>query len=133
MNNNDHLTTKPLPGLIKGIAIPASVGMFFHTMYNVVDTYFGGLISTEALASLSLSFPVFFIIIAMGTGISTGASALISNALGAKNENQAMRYAAQFFLLYSQVVYLAVYQMDLALYFIGFAIEVFSVFIPRYS
>ncbi|MEA3232789.1 MAG: hypothetical protein U9Q05_13625, partial [Thermodesulfobacteriota bacterium] len=42
------------------LAVPASIGMFFNTMFNVVDTYFSGLISTEAIAALSLSFPVFF-------------------------------------------------------------------------
>lgn len=64
-------------------------------MYNVVDTYFGGLISTSALAALSLSFPVFFIIIAFGMGISTGATALIANALGEKNAEKARIYALQ--------------------------------------
>ena len=53
-----QLTTQPIPGLVRKIAVPASVGLFFHTMYNVVDTYFAGLISTQALASLSLSMPV---------------------------------------------------------------------------
>lgn len=77
------------------IALPASIGFFFNTMYNVVDTYFGGLVSTDALAALSLSFPVFFIIIALGSGISTGATALIANALGAKNEKEAKIYAIQ--------------------------------------
>lgn len=64
-------------------------------MFNVVDTYFAGLVSTEALAALSLSFPVFFIIISMASGISTGATALISNALGSKNNELAERYASQ--------------------------------------
>jgi putative MATE family efflux protein len=36
--------------------VPASVGFFFNTMFNVVDTYFAGVISTQALAALSLSF-----------------------------------------------------------------------------
>jgi len=80
---------------IRLIAIPASVGFFFNTMYNAVDTYFGGLVSTDALAALSLSFPVFFIIIALGVGISTGASALIANAVGAKDEVEARVYASQ--------------------------------------
>lgn len=33
------------------MAVPASVGYFFNTMYNLVDTYFGGQISTEGLAA----------------------------------------------------------------------------------
>ena len=95
MANEKRLTTGPIPALIKRLAIPASVGFFFNTMYNVVDTYFGGLISTEALAALSLSFPVFFIIISMGTGVSNGATALIATAVGAEDDETAKKLAAQ--------------------------------------
>ncbi|HPR52904.1 MAG TPA: MATE family efflux transporter, partial [Deltaproteobacteria bacterium] len=83
MRDDYDLTTRPVPGLIRKIAIPASVGFFFNTMFNVVDTFYGGLISTQVLASLSLSFPLFFLIIAIGSGIATGATALIANAYGA--------------------------------------------------
>lgn len=31
------LTTDPIPQLIWRIALPMSVGMFFNTMFNVVD------------------------------------------------------------------------------------------------
>ena len=95
MQKDNGLTTKPIPGLIAQLAIPASIGMFFNTMYNVVDTYFSGLISTEAIAALSLSFPVFFVILAIGFGISTGTTALIANALGAGDEEKARLYAVQ--------------------------------------
>ncbi len=95
MTTENRLTTQPIPSLIRRIGIPASIGYFFHTMFNVVDTYFGGLISTQALASLSLSFPVFFMIIAMGTGISSGTTALIANALGAGEEEEARVLAIQ--------------------------------------
>jgi putative MATE family efflux protein len=64
-------------------------------MFNVVDTFFGGLISTQTLAALSLSFPVFFVIIAMASGFSTGTTALIGNALGAGNRNEARLFGIQ--------------------------------------
>ena len=95
MSEPNPLTTAPIPKLIRTIAIPACIGFFFNTMYNVVDTYFGGLHSTEALAALSLSFPVFFIFIAIGSGISGGLTALIANALGAGSREKASRYIAQ--------------------------------------
>jgi putative MATE family efflux protein len=95
MTTENQLTTQPISGLIRRIGIPASIGYLFHTLFNVVDTYFGGLISTQALASLSLSFPVFFIIIAMGTGLSSGTTALIANALGAGNKEEARVLAVQ--------------------------------------
>ncbi len=95
MKENNGLTTAPIPGLVRMIAIPASIGFFFNTMYNVVDTFYAGLVSTTAIAALALSFPVFFVIIAMGSGISTGASALIATELGAGREDQAKRYVSQ--------------------------------------
>ncbi len=93
--HDDHLTTAPIPGLIKSIALPASIGFFFNTMFNVVDTFYGGLYSTDALAALSLSFPIFFIIIAFGTGLSTGTTALIGHAWGAGRKEEAKHYALQ--------------------------------------
>lgn len=89
------LTTAPIPGLIRALAIPASLGFFFNTMFNVVDTYFGGRISTQALAALSLSFPVFFLIIAVVNGVSTGVTALIGTALGAEKREEARTLAMQ--------------------------------------
>jgi putative MATE family efflux protein len=95
MSKEYDLLTEPIPKLIRQIAIPTSIGYFFNTMFNVVDTYYGGKVSTEALAALSLSFPVFFLIIAVGAGISTGATALIGHALGAGDRAEAEHLAAQ--------------------------------------
>ena len=89
------LTTAPIPALIAKLAVPASVGFFFNTMFNVVDTFFGGMISTQTQAALSLSFPVFFIIIALGSGLSYGATAVIANALGAGRDQDARVLSSQ--------------------------------------
>jgi Na+-driven multidrug efflux pump len=64
MIKDNNLSTGSIPRLIAKLAIPASIGYFFNTMYKIVDTFFGGLISTQVLAALSLSLPIFFIIIA---------------------------------------------------------------------
>jgi putative MATE family efflux protein len=94
----DDLTTAPIPGLVLRIAAPASVGYFFHTMFNVVDTAWAGQVpgmSTPALAALAASFPVFFMIIALGGGLATGATALLATALGAGDRAAARRLALQ--------------------------------------
>ncbi len=92
---NNQLTRGSIPKIIRKMAVPASVGFFFNTMYNVVDTFFGGKISGEALAALSLSFVPFFLIIAVGTGLATGATALISNSIGARKLKEARTHAFQ--------------------------------------
>lgn len=110
---NTDLTTAPIPRLIRRLAIPASVGFLFNTLYNVVDTFWAGRYSTDALAALSLSFPIFFLMLAMGMGFSTGATALMGNALGAGDRRGAARIASQ-----GQILSLLVATMIMA---IGYA------------
>jgi len=90
-----QLTTDPIPRLVRALAVPASIGFFFNTMFNVVDTWWAGHISTHAQAALSLSFPVFFILIATGSGLAQGSTALIAHALGSGNLPRARHLAAQ--------------------------------------
>ena len=91
--NSQTLTTQSIPTLIKQLAIPASIGMFFNTMYNVVDTFYAGLISTQAISALTLSFMIFFLIIGFGYGFSSAITALLGNALGKKRYKLASIYA----------------------------------------
>ena len=91
--NSQTLTTQSIPTLIKQLAIPASTGMFFNTMYNVVDTFYAGLISTQAISALTLSFMIFFLIIGFGYGFSSAITALLGNAFGKKKYKLATIYA----------------------------------------
>ncbi|MBT4386206.1 MAG: MATE family efflux transporter, partial [Betaproteobacteria bacterium] len=59
---SEPLSEGSIPNHIRNIALPMSIGFFFNTMYNVVDSFYAGRVSTSALAALALSFPVFFII-----------------------------------------------------------------------
>ncbi len=75
------------------LAVPAVVGYFFQTMFNVTDTFFAGQISTQALAALSLSASVFFMVLAIGIGMSEAVTSLVGNALGEKNISKAQHIA----------------------------------------
>ena len=94
MKNKD-LTTGSIPLHVRDLALPSSIGLFFHTMYNNVDTYYAGQESTTALAAVGLSFPVFLLVIAASSGLSRGAAGLISNAIGAGQGSDQKRYTAQ--------------------------------------
>lgn len=93
MSKTNHLIKDDIPTLIKQLAIPASTGMFFNTMYNVVDTFYAGLISSQAVSALTLSFMIFFLIIGFGYGFSSAITALLGNAFGKKREKLASIYA----------------------------------------
>ncbi len=103
---NIDLTQDDIATQIKKLAVPASVGFFFHTMYNVTDTYFAGQISTQALSALTLSFSIFFMMIAFAGGMSEAVTALVGNALGEKDEERAFHIAlnALLFAIFLSVV-----------------------------
>ena len=94
-----NLIEDPIIQLFIRIAVPSSIGTVFMTLYNVVDTYFAGKISAEALAALAQTFPLYFIIIALGVGLSIGTTSLIANALGEKKTKKASYYLAQSIIL----------------------------------
>lgn len=89
------LTSGSIPGHVRALAIPSAIGLVFQTMYNVVDSFYAGQISTTALAALGLSFPVFLLVIATSGGLSRGSSALIANAIGAGDLHRQQQYTRQ--------------------------------------
>ena len=93
--SKQQLTTGSIPKHIADMAVPASIGLFFQTMYNVVDSYYAGQISTSALAAMGLSFPVFLMVIAASSGLSRAAAALIANTIGADDADKQQLYTSQ--------------------------------------
>jgi len=89
------LTKDPIWFLLRKVTIPASVGSLFQTFYNLVDTWFAGQISAEAIGAIAKSFPIYFTIIAVGVGIGTATKAMIGNAIGEKKERVASTFIAQ--------------------------------------
>ena len=87
-----NLLKDNIPDLVKKLAIPASVGTLFQTFYNIVDTFFAGKISPEALSALSKSFPIYFIIIATSIGVSVAGTSLIGNSIGENNKKNILYY-----------------------------------------
>ena len=107
MEEKLNLTSNPIGRLLKQIAIPASIGSLFQTLFNLVDTFFAGKISSEALAALAKSFPLYFLIISAGIGIVAGCNSLIANCLGARNKMAASIYSYNtlvFAVLFSMVI-----------------------------
>lgn len=93
------LISEDIPKLIRKIGVPVGIGVLFNSLFQIVDTYFAGTLSKEALAALALSFPIYFIIIGLASGLGTGASALVGNALGAGRHGEAAQVLAQGLIL----------------------------------
>ncbi len=103
MSKSIKLTKDPIWTLLRKVTIPASVGSLFQTFYNLVDTWFAGKISAEAIGAIAKSFPIYFTIIAVGVGIGAATNALIGNSIGEKKQRVASLYIAQS-LIFALVV-----------------------------
>ena len=93
MKKNLNLTSSPILKLLRQIAIPSMTGSMFQTLFNLVDTFYAGRISPDALAALAKAFPLYFIIISAGIGIVAGCNSLIANSLGSNNRVAASIYS----------------------------------------
>ena len=100
-----------IPILVRKLALPAMVGMLFQTLYNIVDTFYAGMISPEALAALSKSFPIYFIIVASSIGVTVAGTSLIGNSIGEKNIKNILNY-------FTHIIYFAIL-LSLIISFIG--------------
>lgn len=91
----DDLTTGSMAGHFRSLAVPAAFGMLFATLYNVVDVYYAGRLSTDAQAGLAIGYQAFFILMALAFGLGSALSALVSNAKGSKDNSQTRRLISQ--------------------------------------
>ena len=100
------LTKDPIWELLRKVTIPASVGSLFQTFYNLVDTWFAGRISAEAIGAIAKSFPIYFVIIAVGVGIGAATNSCIGNLIGKKKMDKASLLIAQsvIFALMTSIV-----------------------------
>lgn len=89
------LTSGPISGHFRTLAVPAAMGMLFSTLYNVVDVYFAGQISTDAQAGMAIGFQAFFIMMSMGFGIGSAMGALVGNARGRKDDAESRQFIMQ--------------------------------------
>ena len=100
-----------IPSLVRKLAVPASVGTLFQTLYNIVDTFFAGKISPEALSALSKSFPIYFILVATSIGVTIAGTSLIGNSIGENDKKKVLYY-------FSNTIYFGVF-ISIIITFLG--------------
>lgn len=97
--NENRLGVEPILPLLIKLSIPSIVSMTIQALYNVVDSIYVGRLSTDALSSLSLAFPLQMILISIAVGTGVGTSSLISRLLGQGKKEKASNAAEHVLLL----------------------------------
>ena len=80
-------------------SLPILVGNLFQQLYNVADSVIvGNFLGKESLAAVGFSYQINFLLIALSTGISLGASVLTSRYFGARDMRQVKKVVDTGFL-----------------------------------
>lgn len=93
------LTTGSLMRTILTTSMPMIAALLLQTAFNVVDAIYVGRLSAEAIAAVSLAFPIMFFVFAIAGGIGVGATSLISRYIGAKEIEKADNVAEHALLV----------------------------------
>ena len=89
-SKSDYMGTDPIIKLIIRFALPSILGMFAHSLYNIVDRIFiGHYVGAGGLAAVSICFPYMLFSFALAIMPSAGGAALISIALGEQKKRRA--------------------------------------------
>jgi putative MATE family efflux protein len=87
--------------LLLKFSLPATIGTFVNSLYNVVDRIFIGQgVGPDGLAAAMIAFPIMMMVMAVGMLIGFGSNTLISIKLGEKNKKGAEQILGQALFLF---------------------------------
>ena len=104
----NKMAIQPEGKLLFGMGAPLALSMLVQALYNIVDSIFVSYLGENALTAVSLSYPIFMLMISVAVGTGVGINSLISRKLGAKRHDEAEHAAGNGFtlMLISMLVFL---------------------------
>ncbi|MGB0165557.1 MAG: MATE family efflux transporter [Luteibaculum sp.] len=118
-----------LKGLV-ALALPIIATNLLQTGYQLVDAFWVGRLGANAVAAISVSFPVNFLLISLSSGFAFAGTILVAQYAGAKNFKQVNHVASQTLMLVvlisALVSSLAYWLSPQILHWLGVSQEIFD-------
>lgn len=94
-NKHEYITKGPILSSLVKLALPLMIGQLIQTFYNLVDTLWVGRLGSNAVAAISISFPIVFLMISLAAGLTIAGTALIAQNKGAGKHEEVDRILGQ--------------------------------------
>ena len=95
----NRMGVMPVGKLLFSMSTPMVISFLVQSLYNIVDSIFVARYSSDALAAVSLAYPIQIFMIAVSVGTGVGINALLSRTLGEGNKEKAKKTADSAILL----------------------------------
>lgn len=120
--NNDLFETAPIKKAYVTLVIPVVLSMLVTMIYNIVDTFFIARTGDpNIVAGVSLSAPLFLLLVALGDLFGIGGSTLVARLFGEKKDDDGTKVSAfSFYIAFFTGIVVAI----LLLVFRGFLLPV---------
>ncbi len=92
-------TSGPILKSLIGLALPIVFANILQTAYQLVDTFWVGRLGAEAVAAVSLSFPILFLLISLGGGLAIAGTILVAQYKGKGDLEQVDYVSGQTLLM----------------------------------
>ncbi|MDQ5957155.1 MAG: hypothetical protein QG614_130 [Patescibacteria group bacterium] len=116
-NNINKFFNKDILQPLMKIALPMIFVSLLQSAYQLVDAFWVGRLGGDAVAAVSVSFPINFLLASLGMGLTIASSTLISQYIGAKNQKMVNHVATQSLIV--------IVSVSLILTFIGYIVSPF--------
>ncbi|WP_018247532.1 MATE family efflux transporter [Orenia marismortui] len=90
-----YIIEGPVLSSIFKLSLPIMVSQFMQTLYNLADTLWVGRIGANAVAAISISFPIMFLMVSIGIGLTIAGTSLIAQYKGAANHKKVEQVLGQ--------------------------------------
>ena len=95
----NRMGVMPVGKLLFSMSTPMVISFLVQSLYNIVDSIFVARYSPDALAAVSLAYPIQILMIAVSVGTGVGVNALLSRLLGEGKKDRAKATADNAVLL----------------------------------
>lgn len=70
------------------LAVPIILANVLQTAYQLIDTFWLGRLGANAVAAVSISFPLLFLVLSLGSGLTLAGTVLVSQYFGAEDQKK---------------------------------------------
>ncbi len=97
--DDNALVNEPIMKTLLMLSVPIILANILQTAYQLTDTFWVGRLGADAVAAVSISFPVIFLLVSLGGGLAIAGTILIAQYKGKSNRKATDHVAAQTLLL----------------------------------